>query len=109
MRVEDLLATLQSGADPLTLLNALTREALKTCHAEIHRMLGTESEGGNAQGSSGPYQVLHLSPSAPDDVVKIVYRHLSKKHHPDAGGSSEAMARLNGAYEEIARERGWKT
>jgi DnaJ-class molecular chaperone len=105
MRVEDLLAAMRSGADPATLLNALTRQVLEAYHQEIHRLLGSSPDA--PQGS--PYQVLGLHPSAPDDVVKVVYRHLARKVHPDAGGSAEAMARLNRAYEEIARERGWKT
>ena len=59
-------------------------------------------------GGASPYRLLGLDPSAPDEVVKLVYRHLARRLHPDAGGSTEAMARLNGAYEEIARQRGWK-
>jgi DnaJ-class molecular chaperone len=104
MRVEDLLATMCSGADPATLLDALTKQMLESYHQELHRLLGSAPE--DLRGS--PYQVLGLAPSAADEVVKYAYKHLAKKAHPDAGGSAEAMARLNKAYEEIARERGWK-
>lgn len=58
---------------------------------------------------SGPYLILGLDPSAPDEVVKLVYRHLAKHLHPDLpGGNAEAMARINKAYEDIARQRKWK-
>ncbi len=56
------------------------------------------------QGGS-PYRVLGLDPSAEDEVVKLVYRHLSREHHPDHGGSAERMAEINRAYEAICRER----
>lgn len=105
MRVEDLLAAMRSGADPATLLHALTRQVLEAYHQEIHRLLGSAPEG--PQGS--PYQMLGLHPSAADEVVKYAYKHLANRLHPDRGGSAEAMARLNQAYEEIARERRWKT
>ena len=63
--------------------------------------------GGMPVGPS-PYQVLGLDPSAPDEVVRLVYRHLANRCHPDKGGSQEAMVRLNRAYEEIGKMRGWK-
>lgn len=59
--------------------------------------------------NSTPYSFLGLDPSAPDEVVKLVYRHLAKRLHPDMpGGDAEAMARINQAYEDIARQRKWK-
>jgi len=63
--------------------------------------------GGMPCGPS-PYQVLGLDPSAPDEVVKLGYRHLAQRRHPDRGGSQEVMARLNQAYEEIGKMKGWK-
>ncbi|GEM_PF-3372572 len=55
---------------------------------------------------SSPYRVLGLDPSAPDEVVKLVYRRLAKHLHPDMpGGNAEAMVRINKAYEDIARQR----
>lgn len=60
------------------------------------------------RGSRGPYQVLFLDPTAPEEIVKVVYKYLAQRLHPDRGGSTEAMARLNRAYEEIGKMRGWK-
>jgi len=55
-----------------------------------------------------PYRVLGLDPSAPDDVVRLVYRHLARQHHPDRGGDPARMAEINRAYQQIAKMRGWK-
>lgn len=49
-----------------------------------------------------PHETLHLLPSAPPEVVKAVYRTLALLHHPDRGGDTAAMQRINAAYEELA-------
>jgi hypothetical protein len=45
------------------------------------------------------YVVLGVTPEAEEEIVKTVYRTLARKAHPDAGGSDEAMSRLNVAME----------
>jgi DnaJ-class molecular chaperone len=60
------------------------------------------------QVAETPYRVLGLDPSADDDLVKLAYRTLSRKYHPDKGGSPEKMAEINRAYESIVKERGWQ-
>jgi len=45
--------------------------------------------------------VLHLLPSAPDEVVTVVYRTLARLNHPDCGGEHDAMLALNQAVEQI--------
>ncbi len=57
------------------------------------------------RASGDPYQVLHLLPSAPDEVVTVVYRTLAKLHHPDRGGEHDAMLALNQAYDAIGGRR----
>ncbi len=47
------------------------------------------------------YAHLHLLPSAPAPVVKAAYKALARLHHPDTGGSTEAMQRINAAVEQI--------
>ena len=49
------------------------------------------------------YAVLHLQPGAPHHVVKAAYRSLAQVHHPDAGGDTSQMARINAAYAVICR------
>lgn len=44
------------------------------------------------------YQVLGVTPTATVAVIKQAYRQAAKKAHPDAGGSADAMDRLNDAY-----------
>ncbi|MBN06358.1 MAG: molecular chaperone DjlA [Rhodospirillaceae bacterium] len=63
-----------------------------------------------------PYQILGVSRNASDKDVKSAYRTLIRENHPDkliAQGmpqdfidlATEKMARINGAYEKIERER----
>lgn len=60
---------------------------------------GTSDHRQRAGGD--PYRVLHLLPSAPDEVVTVVYRTLAKLTHPDRGGEHDAMLALNQAVEQI--------
>lgn len=48
------------------------------------------------------YDILQLSPSASESEIKTRYRLLSKRHHPDMGGSQEDMAKLNEAYDVLS-------
>lgn len=52
--------------------------------------------------------VLGFPPSSKPAHAEVDarYRALAKKHHPDAGGSAEAMAELNTARDEALREIG---
>ncbi len=45
------------------------------------------------------YQALHLQPTAPPELIPVVYRALAKMAHPDAGGQHADMVGLNRAYE----------
>jgi hypothetical protein len=49
-----------------------------------------------------PYTALHLLPSAPAELVKAAYRTLAQIHHPDRGGDTDAMQRINDAYRRLA-------
>jgi DnaJ-domain-containing protein 1 len=48
------------------------------------------------------HAVLHLLPSAPPEVVRAAYKALAMKHHPDHGGDTEAMQKINEAYRRLA-------
>jgi DnaJ like chaperone protein len=63
-----------------------------------------------------PYLALGLSPEAPDEEVRRVYRQLALEHHPDRliakgvppemlGMVTARMVAINGAYETIKRQR----
>ena len=49
------------------------------------------------------YTALHLLPSAPPEVVAAAYRALAKMHHPDAGGDTATMQRINTAYQRLSK------
>ncbi|MBA7500738.1 hypothetical protein ES704_03498 [subsurface metagenome] len=53
------------------------------------------------------YKILGLRPDAPEEVVRAAYRARAMKAHPDRGGSSKEMAKVNKAYQQIIKERGW--
>lgn len=54
---------------------------------------------------SGPYAVLHLASDAPLEVCEAAYKALTRKHHPDLGGDTATMQRLNAAIEQIRKEK----
>lgn len=48
------------------------------------------------------YAALFLLPTAPKAVVKAAYRALAQLNHPDLGGDTSAMQRINAAYKQLA-------
>lgn len=49
-------------------------------------------------------RTLHVSPDAPEEVIRAAYRALAHLNHPDKGGSAEKMAALNVAFEQAVRD-----
>jgi hypothetical protein len=49
------------------------------------------------------WDVLGISADAKPDQIEAAYRSLAKQHHPDHGGTAEAMADLNKARDEARR------
>jgi len=43
-------------------------------------------------------EILGLPSLVTHEDIKRQYRHLAKKYHPDQGGSTEEMERINHAY-----------
>lgn len=57
-----------------------------------------------------PYEILGISPNAPDEVVKAAHKALAKKFHTDATGKSDDdkdMKQVNAAFEKIKEIRKW--
>lgn len=48
---------------------------------------------------------LHLLSSAPAELIEAAYRCLARSRHPDIGGDTVAMQRLNNAYDSL-KQRG---
>lgn len=52
------------------------------------------------------WEVLGVAPDAGAEQIKAAYRDRARVCHPDVGGSSEAMATLNAAYEMALSQNG---
>lgn len=52
-------------------------------------------------GNADAYKTLWLRPGAPQELVRSAYRTLAKLHHPDAGGDTRQMQRINAAFEQL--------
>lgn len=56
-----------------------------------------------------PYKVLEINQTATDDEIKIAYRKMAKKYHPDLNGGSKAaeqkMKEVNEAYNILIKHK----
>lgn len=50
------------------------------------------------------YDALCLTEKAPPELIKAAYRILIRMNHPDVGGSEEVAKRINGAYQNLAKD-----
>lgn len=82
-------------------------EFLRSSGVDFTGLLGALRNQG--QPAIGPYWILGLDSSASDEEVKMRYRELARRLHPDASGT-EGTGRLfqmvQAAYETIKKERG---
>lgn len=51
------------------------------------------------------WDVLQCRRDSSMDVIKAQFRRLAKDHHPDSGGTSAMMAKINHAYDEACKEK----
>lgn len=77
----------------------------------LHRLLDLlepvsrlENRGAERPSLKEAYRTLQVAEDACPEVIKAAYRALVMKHHPDRGGSVEAMKRLNDAYARLMKE-----
>jgi len=92
------LARVRGVTDLIVLLYRQTHPQAPVIESKTER---TQSTG----APSGPYAVLHLARDAPLEVCEAAYKALVRKHHPDLGGDTATMQRLNAAIELIRKEK----
>ncbi|MGI8477527.1 MAG: hypothetical protein ACR2OO_14325 [Thermomicrobiales bacterium] len=73
----------------------------RCCGEVIVRDLRQAAAPAASQFLDPDFQVLHLLPSAPRELVESAYKTLSKLVHPDRGGDPETMLRINIAVDRI--------
>lgn len=56
-----------------------------------------------AASPNSSYRVLEVMDGASKDVCEAAYKTLSRRYHPDTGGSHEKMVQLNRAIEELRK------
>lgn len=91
------LARVRGVTDLIVLLYRQTHPLPPAVEAKTARVQG--------EGASVPYATLHLASTAPLEVCEAAYKALVRKHHPDLGGDTLTMQRLNAAIEAIRKEK----
>lgn len=59
------------------------------------------ASGAGASLARGPHADLHVLESAPWPVVEAAYKALARLNHPDRGGSTAAMQKINAAFAQL--------
>jgi hypothetical protein len=72
--------------------------------AEVSGSTRTEPGRRRRGREAVPFGVLHVRETAPVELIEGAYQILARLHHPDAGGTDDAMQAINGAYATL-RER----
>jgi hypothetical protein len=68
---------------------------------EISRPTDGRSSSSSSTNAGDWYRALHLLPTAPPPVIDAAYKALARLHHPDLGGDTTAMQRINAAYDRL--------
>jgi DnaJ like chaperone protein len=120
--LEDVLSALFGIARADAPLNGREEEFLY----RVHRRMGLSqaawerARGGIARPDGNgpdPYQVLGVTRSSADDVIRTTWKRLMRENHPDSLASrgvppefiqraNEKVAQINAAWDRIKRERG---
>ena len=82
-------------------------DTLKTLLRSAGATVDDKRRGGSRVTSTLPWQAQHayetlwVLPGAPEAVVSAAYKALAMRHHPDKGGDTRTMQRLNDAMTTI--------
>jgi len=97
------LASVRNVTDLIVLIYRQTHPQPPTINIKTDRVEFSSASSSAQPG--GPYAVLYVARSAPLPVCEAAYRALAKLAHPDQGGSTATMQRLNAAIEHIRKEK----
>lgn len=53
------------------------------------------------------WEVLKVDKNANEETLRYAYRFAVKRSHPDAGGNQEEFLRIQKAWEQLCKEKGW--
>ena len=70
--------------------------AVRLLHGVFPDAEVVDADAGPVTGDD--WEILHLRPTAPPELIEAAYRCLARLHHPDRGGDHEGMLRLNAAH-----------
>jgi hypothetical protein len=79
--------------------------AIEICEMWFHDVRVKDMAAVSSGQHDPDYTTLHLLPSAPWPVVDAAYRQLARIHHPDAGGDTEGMQKINAAFDRVKSKR----
>lgn len=54
------------------------------------------------------WEILGVEQSGDEETVRAAYRAHVKQAHPDSGGNGDAFIRVQGAWDQARKERGWR-
>lgn len=100
-RVADNLAAI---AAHLGVIRAMERWGVGRLSQAFTGYLALPAPGGSEAETW--WRVLGVAHDAPLEVIKEAYRTAARKAHPDAGGSSDTMARVNAAWDQARKAFG---
>jgi hypothetical protein len=92
-------------AAELERLHRMLEEQVRRAREYAQQQSNRRTEAAAARASTGWRRVLGLDAGeSRQDVIKRAYRSLAQRHHPDKGGSENAMTELNKAFAAARKE-----
>lgn len=82
-----------------------SREHTRQGFEDIFSQFFGQQPGGqrSAAAPRTDHGVLCVTDDAPPEVIRAAYKALSRLRHPDAGGSTEEMQRINAAFDRLRK------
>jgi DnaJ-domain-containing protein 1 len=98
-RLEELEQDFTALEHPDRELSAENRQLHEFLAQAIDAQISAIVDGTPASMGQDPYAILGVTQTAPREVIEAAYRALARMYHPDKGGSTAAMQRINQAYD----------